>query len=160
MNTRLPTTAHGDDLITLHKEDLQKAILRFKTAKPPVKANPRDVGGSVVDQLVLWDLAQYSEIFVRAGYRQLFDLLSISSDRDIRALGIKSEADVRRATSLVERIKQQHREMSLQMDANYIDPDTIDMHTWLNKRGLADFTKLFEKHKVRQPDIGFMLCTA
>ena len=34
------------------------------------------------------------------------------------------------------------------MDALYIDPDTVDIRTWLEKRGLADFTKAFEKHKV------------
>jgi len=149
MNTRLPTTASGDDLITLHKEDFQKAILRFKTARPPVKADPLLAGGrSVVDQLAMWDLAQYSEMFVRAGFRQHFDLLSLNSEKEIRALGIKNEADVRRATSLVERVKQQHREMSLEMDASYITPDMVDMRTWLDKRGLAEYAKLFEKHKV------------
>ena len=99
-------------------------------------------------QLVSWGLSQYSELFVRAGYRQLFDLLSLHNEKDVRALGITKDADVRRAMTLVHRLGQQHREMSLKMDALYIDPDTADIRTWLEKRGLAEFAKAFEKHKV------------
>jgi hypothetical protein len=50
--------------------------------------------------------------------------LSLSSEKDIRALGVTKEADVRRCATLVHRLTQQHREMSNSMDALYIDPDT------------------------------------
>ena len=50
--------------------------------------------------------------------------------------------------TLVHRLEQQHREMSHQMDALYIDPDTVDMRTWLERRELAEFTQLFEQHKI------------
>lgn len=149
MNTRLPLDASGEQLITLHKSDFENAIKRFQTARPPTKVDPSMVGGREVEtQLSQWGLSQYSELFVRAGYRQLFDLLALRSEKDIRALGVTKEADVRRAMSLVHRLEQQHREMSLQMDALYIDPDTVDIRTWLESRRLGDFAKLFEKHKV------------
>lgn len=35
--------------------------------------------------------------------------------------------------------------MSLEMDALFIDPDTQDIRTWLEKRSLAEFVKLFDK---------------
>ena len=54
-------------------------------------------------------------------------------EKDIRALGLTKDADVRRAMSLVTRLKQEHRQMSLEMDALYIDPDTQDMRTWLDR---------------------------
>merc|ERR1740138_543148 len=50
--------------------------------------------------------------------------------------------------TLVHRLEQQHREMSLKMDAAYIDPDTVDISTWLEKRDLGEYAKLFVKHKV------------
>lgn len=34
------------------------------------------------------------------------------------------------------------------MDALYIDPDTVDMRTWLEKRDLGEFARAFDKHKV------------
>lgn len=82
-----------------------------------------------------WGLSNYSELFVRAGYRQLFDLLSLRSEKDIRALGVNKDADVRRVLALVHRLEQEHRDMSAEMDAMYIDPDTIDIKTWCDKRG-------------------------
>ena len=36
--------ASGDDLVTLSKSDLEKAIVRFVTAKPPVKQDPLLLG--------------------------------------------------------------------------------------------------------------------
>merc|ERR1711988_666270 len=133
----------------MHASDFEAAIKRFATARPPTKVDPTLLGGKEVEtQLAAWDLQQYSELFVRAGYRQLFDLLSLKTEKDIRALGVTKDGDVRRAMTLVHRLEQQHREMSSQMDALYIDPDTVDMRTWLEKRDLGDYTKAFDKHKV------------
>jgi len=147
MNTRLPLDASGDQLITLHRSDFQNAIQRFKTARPPSKSV--SAGGREVEvQLDAWGLSAYSEQFVRAGYRQLIDLLALKTEKDIRALGISKDADVRRAMTLVHRLEQQNREMSLSMDALYIDPDAADIKTWLQKRNLAEFTRIFEQHKV------------
>merc|ERR1719311_131584 len=149
MNTRLPLDATGDQLITLNSNDFSNAVKRFATARPPTKVDPMLLGGKEVEtQLAAWDLQQYSELFVRAGYRQLFDLLALKTEKDIRALGMSKDGDVRRAMTLVQRLEQQHREMSLKMDALYIDPDTVDMRTWLEKRDLAEFTKIFERHKI------------
>merc|ERR1719198_949245 len=149
MNTRLPLDASGDELITLHSSDFANAVKRFATARPPTKVDPMLLGGKEVEtQLAAWDLQQYSELFVRAGYRQLFDLLALKSEKDIRALGVTKDGDVRRATTLVHRLEQQHRELSLKMDAMYIDPDTVDIRTWLEKRELAEFTPTFERHKI------------
>lgn len=149
MNTRLPLDASGDQLITLTKSDFAAAIKRFQSARPPTKADPTLSGGKEVEhQLALWNLSEYSPLFIRAGYRQLFDLLALQGEKDIRALGITKTADLNRALALVKRLEQEHRQMSLQMDALFIDPDTADIRTWLDKRGLADFAKAFEKHKV------------
>lgn len=93
-------------------------------------------------------LQQYSELFVRAGYRQLFDLLALTTEKDVRALGVTKDGDVRRALTLVQRLEQQHREMSLKMDALYIDPETVDMGTWLEKRDLGQYREMFERHKI------------
>ena len=55
MNQRLPLDASGDDLVTLSKADLEKAVVRFVTAKPPVKQDPLLLGGEkVTNQLQLW----------------------------------------------------------------------------------------------------------
>ena len=113
MNSRLPLDASGDDLITLHTDDFQTAIKRFATARPPTKIDPTLVGGVEVEtKLIAWELQQYSELFVRAGYRQLFDLLSLKTEKDIRALGIGKDADVRRAVAMVHQLEQQHKELS------------------------------------------------
>ena len=34
------------------------------------------------------------------------------------------------------------------MDALYIDPDNVDIRTWLEKRDLAQFAPTFEKHLI------------
>lgn len=149
MNTRLPLDATGDQLITLHATDFANAVKKFATVRPPTKIDPTLLAGKEVEtQLATWDLQQYSELFVRAGYRQLFDLLALKSEKDIRALGVTKDGDVRRAMTLVHRLEQQHREMSLKMDARYIDPDTVDIRAWLEKRQLGDFVRVFEKHKI------------
>jgi len=70
------------------------------------------------------------------------------TEKDVRGLGVNKEADVRRATALVQRLQQEHRTMSLEMDALYIDPDEMDIKTWLEKRGLGEYLKIFEKHRV------------
>jgi len=148
MNQRLPLDASGEDLITLAKSDLENAIKRFVTAKPPVKKDPALLGGAKVEQqLKMWALTQYTEVFVRAGYRQLSDLIELS-ERDVRALGVTKDAEVRRMMQLVQRLQQEHSTMMQQMDAVYIDADMVDMRTWLDKRGLAEHLKAFEKHKV------------
>ena len=116
MNTRLPLDASGDELITLHTNDFSNAVKRFATARPPTKVDPMLLGGKEVEtQLAAWDLQQYSELFVRAGYRQLFDLLALKTEKDIRALGMSKDGDVRRAMTLVHRLEQQHRDMSLKV---------------------------------------------
>jgi len=149
MNNRLPINAVGDALVTFEKVDLENAMARFATARPPQKVDKTLVGGLEVEkQLAEWQLGQYSELFVRAGYRRLFDMLWLKNEKDIRALGITKEADVRRCDRLVERVRQQHRELSLDMDAKYIDPDTFDIPGWLDKRGLGEFSKAFTKHKI------------
>ena len=150
MNTRLPLDASGDSLITLETTDFSNAIRRFATARPPTKLDPALIGGKQVEtQLMEWGLQAYTELFARAGYRQLFDLLHLTSERDVRALGIARDADVHRAMTLVHRLSQQHRSMSLSMDAMHgVDPDTADMRTWLEKRGIGEHLRAFEKHKV------------
>jgi len=147
MNTRLPLDASGDQLITLHKSDFENAIKRFATARPPSKTVIAG-GREVENQLASWDLSQYSELFARAGYRQLFDLLALNNESAIRALGISKDADVKRAMSLVKRMEQQHREISQSMDALYVDPECMSMQAWLEKRELSEFVKAFDKHRV------------
>ena len=177
MNTRLSLDADGDQLITLTKSDLATAIGRFATARPPVKKDPALLGGEqastssqaipaarflrtlpthlpiptflpqVEYQLKIWNLTEYSPFFIKAGYRNLIDLVHME-EKDIRALGLTKDADVRRAMSLVTRLKQEHRQMSLEMDALYIDPDTQDMRTWLDKRGLGEYAKVFDRHRI------------
>ena len=177
MNTRLSLDADGDQLITLTKSDLATAIGRFATARPPVKKDPALLGGEQVEsplsshscrtipthipthlpippflpqveyQLKIWNLTEYSPFFIKAGYRNLIDLVHME-EKDIRALGLTKDADVRRAMSLVTRLKQEHRQMSLEMDALYIDPDTQDMRTWLDKRGLGEYAKVFDRHRI------------
>eukprot|EP00310_Coccolithus_braarudii_P023997 CAMPEP_0183357952 /NCGR_PEP_ID=MMETSP0164_2-20130417/47803_1 /TAXON_ID=221442 /ORGANISM="Coccolithus pelagicus ssp braarudi, Strain PLY182g" /LENGTH=589 /DNA_ID=CAMNT_0025531715 /DNA_START=12 /DNA_END=1781 /DNA_ORIENTATION=+ len=147
MNTRLPLTAHGEQLITLEKQDLQAAIKKFATSNPPSKKDPALIGGAEVEQqLKQWNLAEYSPHFVRAGYRLLIDLLHLE-ERDVRALGVSKDADVRRAMALVNRLKQEHRSMSNEMDALFM-VDEPDIRTWLEKRGLGEFAKVFERHRV------------
>ena len=178
MNTRLSLDADGDQLITLTKSDLATAIGRFATARPPVKKDPALLGGEQVEsqlsshsyrtqflrtlpthlplplfvpqveyQLKILNLTEYSPFFIKAGYRNLIDLVHME-EKDIRALGLTKDADVRRAMSLVTRLKQEHRQMSLEMDALYIDPDTQDMRTWLDKRGLGEYAKVFDRHRI------------
>ena len=89
----------------------------------------------------MWNLSEHVPRFLSAGYRQLIDLLHLT-EKDIRALGVTKDADVRRATSLVTRLQQEHRQMSLGMDKNFIDPDTADIRTWLTKRSLGEFAKV------------------
>ena len=50
MNQRLPLDATGDQLITLSKQDLEHAIVRFTSARPPVKKDPTLWGGERVEQ--------------------------------------------------------------------------------------------------------------
>eukprot|EP00967_Tisochrysis_lutea_P139943 scaffold254908_cov30-Tisochrysis_lutea.AAC.2 len=148
MNQRLPLSAKGELLITLEKVDLMEAIKKFLLARPPQKKDPALLGGQQVEQqLKMWGLAEHSPLFVRAGYLQLIDLLHLT-EKDIRALGVTKDAEVRRTVALVERLRQEDRRMSLEMDALFIDPDTQDIRTWLEKRSLSDFAKVFEKHKI------------
>jgi len=148
MNQRLPLNSKGDELVTLHKIDLSEGVKKFLLARPPQKKDPALLGGEQVEQqLAMWGLAEYSPLFVRAGYRQLIDLIHLT-EKDIRVLGVTKDAEIRRAVALVGRLRQEDRKMSLEMDALFIDPDTLDMRTWLEKRSLGDFIKIFEKHKI------------
>jgi len=149
MNTRLPLDASGEALITLHKSDFENAIKRFATARPPTKVDPTLVGGQQVEaQLIQWGLSQYSQLFARAGYRQLYDLLALHTEKDVRALGVTKDADVNRTLALVQRLTQQHRELSLKMDAMFIPLDEADIRSWLERRSLGEFVKVFERHKI------------
>jgi DNA polymerase III delta prime subunit/uncharacterized small protein (DUF1192 family) len=150
MNSRLPLDASGDALITLHKSDFEKAIKRFATARPPTKADPTLLGGYEVEKhLSEWGLDQYSQLFARAGYRQLYDLLSLSSEKDVRALGVSKDADVNRTLQLVERLDEQHRVLSLKMDATFISLDgAADISAWLEQEGLTKFVELFVKNEI------------
>jgi len=147
MNTRLPLNASGEQLITLHKSDFANAIKRFATTRPPSKSVIAG-GREVENQLAAWDLSQYAELFARAGYRQLFDLLALNNESAIRALGVTKDADVKRAMTLVKRMEQQHREISQSMDALYVDPECMNIQAWLEKRDLSEFARVFDKHKV------------
>lgn len=148
LNQRLDLRATGEQLITLDKSDLSAAIKKFALARPPQKKDPAMLGAEQVEQqLKLWGLELYTAQFVTAGYRQLIDLLDLT-DKEVRALGVTKDADARRAMALVHRLRQENRLMSLEMDALFIDPDTADIRTWLEKRALAEFAKLFEKHRV------------
>jgi len=148
MNQRLDLTASGEQLITLTKDDLSEAIKKFQLARPPQKKDPALLGGEQVEQqFKMWGIQHLSAFFVRAGYRQLVDLIHLSK-QDIMALGVTKDAEVRRAVQLVERLKQEHRKESLEMDALFVDPDSVDVKTWLEKRSLGEFAKLFERHRV------------
>uniref|UniRef100_A0A7S3ABB2 SAM domain-containing protein n=1 Tax=Haptolina ericina TaxID=156174 RepID=A0A7S3ABB2_9EUKA len=149
MNTRLSSNAKGEELITLDRADFEAAIKRFNTTKPPTKADPALLGGKQVErQLHDWKLDEYAPLFIRAGYRQPMDMVSLQGEKDIRALGVTKDADVRRCALLVQRLQQEHRQMSFEMDALFIDPDTADIKTWLEKRALQEFSKVFEKHRI------------
>jgi hypothetical protein len=78
----------------------------------------------------MWNLDEHAPLFVRAGYRQLTDLLHLT-EKDIRALGVIKDAEIRRAVALVGRLRQEDRRMSLEMDALFIDPDTQVCRAWL-----------------------------
>jgi len=148
MNQRLPLDATGDQLITLSKQDLENAIVRFVSARPPVKKDPTLWGGERVEQqLKLWNLEQYSVVFVRAGYRSLTDLLELDEVK-IRQLGVEMDADVRRVLQMVARLQQEHRNQSSKMDALYMDADMASIRVWLEKRGLGEWAPTFEQHQI------------
>ena len=147
MNQRLPLDATGDQLITLSKQDLENAIVRFVSVRPPVKKDPALWGGERVEQqLKLWNLEQYSVVFVRAGYRSLTDLLELDEQK-IRQLGVEVDADVRRVVQMVSRLQQEHRNQSNKMDADYMDADT-NIRVWLERRGLGEWAPTFEQHQI------------
>ena len=149
MNTRLPLDASGEQLVTLQKSDFDAAIKRFSSARPPTKADPTLLGSKEVEtQLNMWGLQEYSQLFVRAGYRQLYDLLALQTEKDVRALGVTKDADVRRAVQLVKRLEQEHRKASREMDARFLTPDMESMKTWLDARNLGEHSKAFDKHKI------------
>ena len=148
MNQRLPLDATGDQLITLSKQDLENAIVRFTSARPPVKKDPTLWGGERVEQqLKLWNLEHYSVVFVRAGYRGLTDLCELDEQK-IRKLGVEVDADVRRVVHMVTQLQQQRRAESNKMDALYMDVDMVSIRAWLEKRGLSEWAPTFETHQV------------
>ena len=125
-----------------------QATLKFITAKPPVKKDPMLIGGKKVEeQLRSWSLQHYCDHFVRAGYRDISDLLELQ-ERDVRALGVSQDADVRRMMQLVQGLRVNRSALEHQMDALYIDPDMVDVRTWLERRNLGEFLKTFEQHKI------------
>ncbi|EOD39977.1 hypothetical protein EMIHUDRAFT_108739 [Emiliania huxleyi CCMP1516] len=94
-----------------------------------------DFSGEAIDEMMkveqqfkMWGIQHLSAFFVRAGYRQLVDLIHLSK-QDIMALGVTKDAE-------------EHRKESLEMDALFVDPDSVDVKTWLEKRSLGEFAKL------------------
>ena len=113
------------------------------------------MGGYEVEKhLSEWGLDQYSQLFARAGYRQLYDLLSLSSEKDVRALGVSKDADVNRTLQLVELLGKEHRVLSLKMDKDYIDLDGLTISAWLEKEELTKFVKLFEQNEINFETMG------
>ena len=104
-------------------------------------------GENVEKQLKSWNLQHYCDHFVRAGYRDISDLLELQ-ERDVRALGVSKDADVRKMMQLVQGLRVNRSALEHQMDAMYIDPDMVDVRTWLETRNLGEFLKAFEKHKI------------
>jgi len=156
MNTRLPLNASGADLITLTQSDFLGAIKRFKTARPPTKVDMTIHGVQVDNHLHHHALSKYSDLFARAGYRQLYDLLILNNEKDVRALGVNEDADIRRVLFLVQGLERKHRLLALEEDARYmfLDPHgrIQTVSEWLDSKDLGkDTTKLkstFDKHKV------------
>jgi hypothetical protein len=101
----------------------------------------------VEERLKEFELLQYSEFFARGGYRQLYDLLALKSEKDVRALGVTKDADVRRALTMVDSVEQYYQKVAHDMDSKYMDEDP-DVRAWLQKRGLDDFIEHFEKHRI------------
>ena len=154
MNQRLPLDATGDQLITLSKQDLEHAIVRFTSARPPVKKDPTLWGGERVEQqLKLWNLEHYAVIFVRAGYRGLTDLCQLDEQK-IRQLGVEVDADVRRVLHMVTRLQLEHRARMQEMDALYIDVDMVSIRSWLERRGLLEWAPTFETHQINFEVLG------
>ncbi len=113
------------------------------------------MGGYEVEKhLSEWGLDQYSQLFARGGYRQLYDLLSLSSEQDVRALGVSKDADVNRTLQLVELLGEEHRVLSLKMDKDYIDLDGLTISAWLEKEELTKFDKLFEQNEISFQTLG------
>ena len=104
-------------------------------------------GEKVEEQLKSWSLQHYCDHFVRAGYRDISDLLELQ-ERDVRALGVSKDADVNRMMQLVQGLRVNRSALEHQMDALYIDPDMVDVRTWLETRNLGEFLKAFEQHKI------------
>ena len=127
MNTRLPLDAAGDQLITLETSDFANAIKRFATARPPTKADPALAGGKQVEtQLATWGLSQYTEVFVRAGYRQLWQF-PVEATRE--GLDLELDDDRCRLIELLARI-----EMEMSPDPVEQGPDLL---LKLKTKGLA-----------------------
>ena len=101
-------------------------------------------GENVEKQLKSWSLQHYCDLFVRAGYRDISDLLELQ-ERDVRALGVSKDADVRKMMQLVQGLRVNRSALEHQMDAMYIDPDMVDVRTWLETRNLGEFLQDFEK---------------
>jgi len=147
MNNRLSSAATGDELITLVTSDFEVAIKRFKTNQPPTKADPSLVGGEAVyNALSELQLQEYSPLFVRAGYRQIMDLLSLT-EKDIRALGVTKAPDVRKCLAIVDQIESEHQQQLREMDAAFLDTSP-DIASWLKMRALGEFEKAFAKHRI------------
>jgi len=147
MNNRLKSDATGDALITLVRSDFEVAIKRFKTNQPPTKADPALAGGeAVANAMAEWSLQEYAPLFLRAGYRQIMDLLALR-EKDIRALGVTKDPDVRKCLSMVDAVEQENTSQMREMDAVFMD-DCADIPTWLKMRALSEFEKVFAKHRI------------
>jgi len=150
MNSRLDSaTATGDQLITYIKADFEEAIKRFSTSRPREKADPTLMGGEeVFKQLKVWDLHEYAPLFIKRGYKQLLDLTGLTSESDVKAIGVDKEPDLRRAMQMVQRVQQSHREISRQMDKMYLDDDTPTIESWLKAHDLEEHQPMFAQHKI------------
>ena len=175
MNERLPLDATGDQLITLSKSDLATAIGRFATARPPVKKDPALLGGEQVEPRSSHscrtipthdsDSPSYphsyrrSSTSSRSGTHRVLAVLHQGGvpqpDRPRPHGGeghprARAHEGCRRPPRDVARDAAQAGAPpdELEMDALYIDPDTQDMRTWLDKRGLGEYAKVFDRHRI------------
>ena len=134
---------NDDEMAELRQKAKRRRLEAFKAGRNKISAL---YDKRVEQQLKLWNLEQYSVVFVRAGYRSLTDLLELDEQK-IRQLGVEVDADVRRVVQMVSRLQQEHRNQSNKMDKLYMDPDT-NIRVWLERRELGEWAPTFEQHQI------------
>merc|ERR1712070_586723 len=135
---------------TLEKADLLSAIKRFTTHTPPTKDDPALSGGGEVRSLLIqWNLNEFTNLFIRGGYQQVADMIYLT-EKDVRALGLTKDGDVLRAMALVSFLQKAHRKMSLEHDALFLDPVTLEVLADLTYDDLKEMgvTEVGERRKL------------